>query len=210
VVEVSNLNVSLDNLKNGQTAKLAVAADLSVDKQAPSTGSGQATAPGPRASLQAKLDSSGELALGQDLSIASLKTRSRLQIPQAAGALSEVTGSSFSFETDLSADPNKKTAVLRSVNLQGARRDTVLLQTFQSGPFNVSWGSGQPAVSDATLSFVLTNLNLADWRGLAPGQELAGVATLLCNLVRNKRAQKSALSWRPRSSNWVGSLEPTC
>jgi hypothetical protein len=51
-----------------------------------------------------------------------------------------------------------------------------LLKTFQSGPVSVSWGGSAPTASDATLTIVLTNLNLADWKGFAPEFDPAGRA----------------------------------
>ena len=160
VVEISKLNITLDNLKNGQNAKLTAAADLSLDKQPP--------APASRAAVQAKLEASGDLALGNDLSLTLAKLQARISVPQASGALSEVNGFALSLDTDLSADPAKQSAVLRAFNLNASRRGTTLLQTRQSAPVTVSWGGGAPFASDATLSIILTNVNLADWKGFAP------------------------------------------
>jgi uncharacterized protein involved in outer membrane biogenesis len=57
--EVSKVNITLESLKNGQTGKLTLGAEIALDKQAPP--------PGTNASLQAKLDGSFDVALGADL-----------------------------------------------------------------------------------------------------------------------------------------------
>ncbi len=74
--ELSHVNVTLDDLKNGQTGKLALAADIGV----------QTT----NAALQAKLGGSFALALTADLKPASINGNTHLDVTQAEGALADV------------------------------------------------------------------------------------------------------------------------
>jgi uncharacterized protein involved in outer membrane biogenesis len=164
--EVSKVNITLESLKNGQTGKLTLGAEIALDKQAPP--------PGTNANLQAKLDGSFDVALGADLSLTSLKGGMRLSVPQAGGALAEVAGFSLALETEVGADPAKQSAVLRTLKLNAARRDTPLVLASLSSPFTLSWGGNSGGVGDAALSVTLTNLNLAEWKGLAPDLDPAG------------------------------------
>src|SRR5262245_36907836 len=157
LVEVSKLNVALENVKNRQTGKLTVTADLAVDNQPP--------APAARASDQGKLETSSELSSGNDLTLSLVKIRSRASVTQAAGSLSELNGAALPLATQLSAPPAQQSAMLRSLNLSATRGDTTLWQPRQSGPVTISWGGAAATASDATVSVILTNLNLAEWKG---------------------------------------------
>src|SRR5204863_2845697 len=59
VTELSNVNVTLEDLKNGQTGKLALSADIKMENHPP--------APGTNGVLQGKLNGSFAIAMTADL-----------------------------------------------------------------------------------------------------------------------------------------------
>ena len=69
VAELSHVNITLDDLKNGQTSKLALGADMSVQQT--------------NVTLQAKLAGNFTLALTADLKPASIKGTTRLDVTKA-------------------------------------------------------------------------------------------------------------------------------
>ena len=160
LTEVSQASFSLDNIRNGQTGKLGLGANLAIDQQKP--------APGQAAALNAKLNGQFDVALGADLSLTAFKGGLQLQVPQASGALAQANGFSLTLDTDLGADPNQQTAVVRLLELKGSLRDTPMLLAHLSRPLTMSWGGGAAGAPDASLDIIVTNVVLADWRAFAP------------------------------------------
>src|SRR5215469_11900010 len=72
VAEISHLNVSLDNVKNGVAGKFTVSANIGVTNNPPT--------PAPAGLLAAKLNGSYDFSLSQDLKPASVKGNTHLEV----------------------------------------------------------------------------------------------------------------------------------
>ena len=90
VAELSHVNITLDDLKNGQTGKLALGADISVQQT--------------NATLQAKLTGNFTLALSPDLKPASIKGTTRLDVTKAEGVLADLAA--FGSELNVEVTPS--------------------------------------------------------------------------------------------------------
>jgi uncharacterized protein involved in outer membrane biogenesis len=77
---------------------------------------------------------------------------------------------------DLTLDRVGKSLLLKSLNLNGTQNQQPLATATLSNPLTIAFGDTVNA-ADASLDFVLSNLNLADWQAFAPGLDLAGVAS---------------------------------
>ena len=83
VTELSHVNITLDDLKNGQPGKLGLSADIKVENNPP--------APGASGRLEAKLNGSFGFTLTGDLKPAAVKGNTHLEVSRAEGALAELT-----------------------------------------------------------------------------------------------------------------------
>jgi len=81
VLELSHVNVTAEDLKNSQTGKLAVNADIKMQNNPP--------APGTNSLLQAKLTGNFAIGLGADLNPASIQGKLRLDTAQASGGMAD-------------------------------------------------------------------------------------------------------------------------
>jgi len=77
---------------------------------------------------------------------------------------------------DVTLDRAGKSLLLKAVNLSGTQNQQPLVSATLSNPLTLAFGDTVNA-ADASLDFVLTSLNLADWRAFAPGLDLAGTAS---------------------------------
>lgn len=77
---------------------------------------------------------------------------------------------------DVTLDRTGKSLLLKAVNLSGTQNQQPLVSATLSNPLTLAFGDTVNA-ADASLDFVLTGLNLADWHAFAPGLDLAGVAS---------------------------------
>jgi hypothetical protein len=126
--ELSNARLSLDNLKNAQTAKLALSSDLAFDVVPP---------PGTNAALKGKLVGEFDLALTDDLQPASVKGATRLTVDNASGGYAQAAGLAATLDCDLTPTELKQLA-LRFL------KGTVELGTIRlSGPFNAAKQEGK-------------------------------------------------------------------
>ena len=183
LAEVSKVTITLENLKNGQTGKFTLGSDFSYQLQP--------LAPQPAASVQGHVAAAFEVALGADLSLTSLRGNLQLGLPAATGSLAEAAGFTLGLDTELGADPASQTATLRAFSLKGARRETPLLLGTLTSPLRVSWGGGGGAdTSDAAMSVVLTNVNLAEWKGFAPALDASGRAQATLLVTSKKSGQQ--------------------
>ncbi len=125
VTELSHVNVTLDDLKNGQTAKLALGAEIGV----------QAT----NAVLQGKMGGNFALALAADLKPASIKGSTTLNITQAEGALADLAA--FGSELNVEVTPTD----VKEVALRFQKGGTPLGELRVSGPFDLQKTEGRLA-----------------------------------------------------------------
>jgi uncharacterized protein involved in outer membrane biogenesis len=138
VCELSHVNVTLDDLKNGQTSKLALGADISVQQT--------------NATLQAKLSGNYAFALAADLKPTSVKGSARLDVSRAEGALAELA--SFGSELEVEVTPTD----IKGVALKFKKGETSLGELRVSGPFDMAKLEGRLNIELAGIDKQLLNL----------------------------------------------------
>ena len=158
VAELSHVNVTLDDLKNGQTGKLALNADISVQKT--------------NATLQAKLAGNFTLALAADLKPASIKGSTRLDVTKAEGALAEAAA--LGSELNVEVTPTD----IKEVALRFQKGDTRLGELRVSGPFDMQKLEGRLSIVLAGIDKQLLNL-----AGAKSGMDFGGTTISSTNLV---------------------------
>ncbi len=138
VLELSHVNVTLADLKNGQTGKLALGADMSVQNT--------------NAVLQAKLSGNFDLALTADLKPASIKGMTRLEVTKAEGALADLAA--FGSELNVEVTPTD----IKEVALRFQKGDARLGELRVSGPFDMAKTEGKLSIAIASIDKQLLNL----------------------------------------------------
>ena len=127
--EVSHLNVTLENVQNGQTAKLTLAAQLKMENNPPeAAGKGE---------LEAKADGSFSIALTPDLKPGSIQGSTRLNVTRAEGAMAQAANLAGSLDCDVTPSEIKQVA------LTFQKGGTGLGQLRVSGPFNMEKTEGK-------------------------------------------------------------------
>ena len=138
VAEVSHVNVTLEDLKNGQTGKLALGADISVQQT--------------NATLQARLAGNFTLALAADLMPAPIKGSMRLDVTKAEGVLAEAAG--FGSELNVEVTPTD----IKEVALRFQKGSVSLGELRVSGPFDMQKLEGRLSIVLAGIDKKLLNL----------------------------------------------------
>jgi hypothetical protein len=129
VTELSHVNLNLDNLQNGQTAKLSLAAQIKMDNNPP--------APGTNGLLEAKLDGTFNLALTPDLKPGSIQGNTRLEVSRAEGSLAQAAALSANLDCDVTPTDIKQVA------LRFQKSGTGLGELRVAGPFNLEKTEGR-------------------------------------------------------------------
>src|ERR1035437_5417941 len=158
LVELSHVNVTLDDLKNGQTGKLALSADIRVENT--------------NGVLQAKLGGSYTLALTADLKPAAIKGNTRLDVTHADGALADLA--TFGTELDVEVTPTD----IKGVALRFQKGDTRLGELRVSGPFNMEKTEGRLSIELSGIDKRLLNL-----AGAKSGMDFGGTTISSTNEV---------------------------
>ena len=138
VAELSHVNVTLEDLKNGQTGKLALGADMSVQQT--------------NAALQAKLTGNFTVALAADLKPTSIKGSTRLDVTKAEGALADAAG--FGSELNVEVTPTD----IKEVALRFQKGNANLGELRVSGPFDMQKLEGRLSIVLAGIDKQLLNL----------------------------------------------------
>jgi hypothetical protein len=138
VVEMSHVNLTLDDLKNGQTGKLALGAEISVQQT--------------NVTLQAKLAGNFSLALTADLKPASVKGSARLDVTKAEGALADAVA--LGTELNVEVTPTD----LKEVALRFQKGNANLGELRVSGPFDMQKLEGRLSIVLAGIDKQLLNL----------------------------------------------------
>jgi hypothetical protein len=138
VLELSHVNVTLDDLKNGQTGKLALGADISVQQT--------------NATLQAKLTGNFTLALAADLKPGSIKGSTRLDVTKAEGVLADAGG--VVSELNVEVTPTD----VKEVVLRFQKGDANLGELRASGPFDMQKLEGRLSIVLVGIDKKLLNL----------------------------------------------------
>jgi hypothetical protein len=151
VSELSNVNVTLDDLRNGQTAKLALSGDVKLANNPPG---------GQQGALQAKLNGNFSAGFSKDLKPTTIQGSSQFNVQNSSGTLAELTGLSAQLNTDVT--PTE----VRQVALQFKKGNTALGEVRAQGPLDLNKMEGQ--VNVLVLNIDKQVLNLA---GAASGMD---------------------------------------
>ena len=144
VTELSNVNVTLADVKNGASGKLTLAADVKVDNHP--------SAPAAAGAMQAKVVGDFSFALAEDLKPLSVKGGTRVEVTQAAGSFKELA----SLSTDLDCDITPTD--IKQVALKFQKSGTSLGALRVSGPFDLAKSEGKLTVELLGLDRQLLNL----------------------------------------------------
>ena len=144
VAELSNVNVTLDDLKNGQAGNLLLNADLKMESHPPP--------PGTNCFLQATLKGNFAFAMTADLKPASVKGATHLEVTRAEGALAELA--SLGVDLDCDATPTE----IRQAALRFQKGSTDLGQLRMSGPFDMAKTEGRLTVEILSIDKHALNL----------------------------------------------------
>lgn len=125
VAEISNLNVTLDQLMNGQSGKLNLAADMQLSQNAN------------KDSLQAKGSGALDFALGADLMPLSIKGKVTHEIVKAEGAFRDLNGNRTVLDCDVTS------AEIKGLSISFLRADRLLGALRIRGPFDLAKREGQ-------------------------------------------------------------------
>ncbi len=157
--ELSHVNITLDDLKNGQTGKLALGADINIVQQT-------------NATLQAKLAGSFTLALTADLKPGAIKGSTHLDVTQAEGALADAAA--FGSELNVEGTPTN----IKEVALRFQKGRANLGELRVSGPFDMDKLEGR-------LSIVFTGIDkqLLNVAGARFGMDFGGTTISSTNDV---------------------------
>jgi uncharacterized protein involved in outer membrane biogenesis len=136
--ELSHVNVTLDDLKNGQTGKLALSADISVTKT--------------NGAMTAKLTGNFTFALAPDLKPGAVQGTTHFEVTHAEGALAEVA----TLGTDLHVDVTP--TEVKGVELSFQKGTASLGQLTVSGPFDMEKLEGRLNINLASIDKRLLNL----------------------------------------------------
>ena len=158
VTELSHVNVTLEDLKNGQTGKLALGADISLQQT--------------NATLQAKLTGNFTVALAADLKPTSIKGSTRLDVTKAEGALADAAA--LGSELSVEVTPTD----LKEVAIRFQKGNSNLGELSISGPFDMLKLEGR-------LSIVLVGIDkqLLNLAGARNGMDFGGTTISSTNVV---------------------------
>lgn len=149
--EVSNVNFTLSDLKNGQTGKVALAAAIQARMNPP--------APGLSASMQATLSLNLDLGLAADAKLATAKGNLHLGVDKADGGWAQLA----TFSTDLDCDLTPTD--LKGLVLRFQKGAAALGQIRASGPLDLAKLEGRIVFEIPALDKQVLNLAAAD-RGM--------------------------------------------
>jgi hypothetical protein len=142
--ELSHVNLTLDNLRNGQSAKLALGADIKMENNPP--------APGTNGLLLAKLSGSFDLALTPDLKPGSIQGNTRLEVQRAEGGLAQAATLAAALDCDITPTD------IKQVTLRFQKAQTQLGALRVSGPFSMEKTEGHITVEVFNIDKNLLNL----------------------------------------------------
>ncbi len=143
VTELSHVNVTLDDLKNGHSGKLALSADIKAENNPPG---------GTNGVLGAKLNGNFAFALTSDLKPASVKGQTRLEVTQAQGAFAELA--TLGADLDCDATPTE----IKEIALRFQKGGNRLGEVRASGPFDMEKTEGRLDVQILSIDKQVLNL----------------------------------------------------
>src|SRR5437667_7344371 len=144
VMEVSHLNVTADDVKNGQSGKLGLSAEIKVENNPP--------APETNGLLHAKLSGNFVFALSADLKPVSVQGKIRMETTQAAGGMADLAA--LAADLDCEVTPTEIKQVALQFQKAGARLGEVRV----SGLFDMEKTEGRLTVQILSLDKQVLNL----------------------------------------------------
>jgi len=144
VTEISHVNVAIDDLKNGQTGKLTLNADVKTESNPP--------APETNGVLEAKVKGNFSFALGADLKPSSVQGNTHLEVTRATGGLTDLASLASDFDCDVTPTEIKQVA------LHFAKGVTRLGEVRVNGPFDMNKMEGKLAVQILSVDKQVLNL----------------------------------------------------
>ncbi len=144
VTEIAHLNFSVEGVKNGQSGKATIAANIAMQNNPP--------APTANGLLQAKLDGNFTFALTPDLQPGSIQGGLHFAVSQAEGELAQAGG--LGANLDCNVTPTE----IKQVALRFQKGDTQLGELLVNGPFDSSKTEGRLTISLLNIDKNLLNL----------------------------------------------------
>src|SRR5581483_1037777 len=172
VTELSHVNLNIDNLQNGQTAKIALGAQINMENNPP--------APGTNGVLEAKADGSFSLALASDLKPGSIQGNTKIEVSRAEGSLAEAATLSANLDCDVTPTDIKQVA------LRFQKAGTALGELHVAGPFNLEKTEGQ-----INIELLNVDKNLLNVAGAASGIDFGPTTVNSTNTVQLSNGGKN-------------------
>jgi len=143
-MELSHLNVAVDTLKNGQSGKLGLSAEIKMENNPP--------APETNGLLRAKLSGNFVFTLSADLKPASVQGKIRMETTQAVGGMADLA--TLAADLDCEVTPTEIKQVALQFQKSGARLGEVRV----NGPFDMEKTEGRLTVQILSLDKQVLNL----------------------------------------------------
>ena len=144
VMEITNVNVTLDNVKNSGSGKLQLSADVNIDSQPPP--------PGANGDLHANVAGSFTFTLADDLKPLSIQGDTHLGVTQADGAMQDFAACGADLDCDVT--PTE----IRQIGLRFQKSGAQLGELRVSGPFDIEKSEGRLNVAILSLDRRVLNL----------------------------------------------------
>jgi hypothetical protein len=144
LMELNNINVTLENVKNGQTGKLTLGCDIQVVNNPPS--------PANKGAIQAALNGSFSFTLSPDLKPASVLGQLQFLVSRADGALNDMAA--FSATLNCEVTPTD----IKQVALRFQKSNEPLGELLVSGPFDAAKTEGRLKIELLSLDKRVLNL----------------------------------------------------
>ena len=144
VMELSHVNVTADDVKNGQSGKLGLSAEIKMENHPP--------APETNGLLHAKLSGNFVFALSADLKPVSVQGKIRMETTQASGGMADLAALAADLDCDMTPTEIKQVAL--QFQKAGARLGEVRV----SGPFDMEKTEGRLTVQILSLDKQVLNL----------------------------------------------------
>ena len=144
VTELSHINLTADDLKNGQTGKLSLSSDISVDANPP--------APSTNGTLQAKVKGNFSIALAPDLKPASIQGNTHLDVAAADKGFADLN--TLAADLDCDVTPTE----VKQVSLHFSKGAAKLGEVRVNGPLDMNKMEGKLTVQLLALDKQVLNI----------------------------------------------------
>jgi len=175
-IELTQVNFTATDIKNGATGKLTFGAAIAASKA--------------KSELQAKADAAFTVAFDKNMQPTAVTGAKNVSIDNATGEFAALSKLGLKFDCDVAIDQATQLATIKTLRLAGTQNQRPLMQMELSEPMGITWGKGHEQVKDAMLNFAVTDLNLADWKSLAGDSVPAGIANLKLKVLSQQAGQQ--------------------